>query len=420
MSELKHLHTYIAVSVAYSTFMFTDGVLRMILLLHFHTLDFTPIQLAMIFLMYEFVSMITNLYSGWIGAKFGMARTLYGGMIIQIIALSILAQMNPAWSIPASLAFIMVLQGMSGAAKDLTKNSSKSSIKIITDNQEGALFKWTARLTGSKNFIKGVGFLAGAALLGFLGFSNSLILVAILLTVVTVGIFVVRVPNLPTGEKGIRLREVFSKNQNVNRLALARMFLFGARDVWFVVGVPIYLFEIISDGSVAGDMKACLYVGIFTGVWIVVYGLVQALTPNFLRYNELPTATLVQYLKNWGRSIPTILVLLGGVTLFEQMELNWIPVTMLIGFFVFGFIFAVNSSIHSFLILAFSQTSRVTLDVGYYYMANSGGRLVGTLLSGVSFQLGGITLCLFTAGIMALLSWFATARISPARAASRQ
>ncbi len=417
MSELKHLHTYIAVSVAYSTFMFTDGVLRMILLLHFHTLDFTPIQLAMIFLMYEFVSMITNLYSGWIGAKFGMARTLYGGMIIQIIALSILAQMNPAWSIPASLAFIMVLQGMSGAAKDLTKNSSKSSIKIITDNQEGALFKWTARLTGSKNFIKGVGFLAGAALLGFLGFSNSLILVAILLTVVTVGVFVVRVPNLPTGEKGIRLREVFSKNQNVNRLALARMFLFGARDVWFVVGVPIYLFEIISDGSVAGDMKACLYVGIFTGVWIVVYGLVQALTPNFLRYNELPTATLVQYLKNWGRGIPTILVLLGGVTLFEQMGFNWIPVTMLIGFFVFGFIFAVNSSIHSFLILAFSQTSRVTLDVGYYYMANSGGRLVGTLLSGVSFQLGGITLCLFTAGIMALLSWFATARISSARAA---
>lgn len=417
MSELKHLHTYIAVSVAYSTFMFTDGVLRMILLLHFHTLDFTPIQLAMIFLMYEFVSMITNLYSGWIGAKFGMARTLYGGMIIQIIALSILAQMNPAWSIPASLAFIMVLQGMSGAAKDLTKNSSKSSIKIITDNQEGALFKWTARLTGSKNFIKGVGFLAGAALLGFLGFSNSLILVALLLTVVTVGVFVVRVPNLPTGEKGIRLREVFSKNQNVNRLALARMFLFGARDVWFVVGVPIYLFEIISDGSVAGDMKACLYVGIFTGVWIVVYGLVQALTPNFLRYNELPTATLVQYLKNWGRGIPTILVLLGGVTLFEQMGFNWIPVTMLIGFFVFGFIFAVNSSIHSFLILAFSQTSRVTLDVGYYYMANSGGRLVGTLLSGVSFQLGGITLCLFTAGIMALLSWFATARISSARAA---
>ena len=417
MSELKHLHTYIAVSVAYSTFMFTDGVLRMILLLHFHTLDFTPIQLAMIFLMYEFVSMITNLYSGWIGAKFGMARTLYGGMIIQIIALSILAQMNPAWSIPASLAFIMVLQGMSGAAKDLTKNSSKSSIKIITDNQEGALFKWTARLTGSKNFIKGVGFLAGAALLGFLGFSNSLILVAILLTVVTVGVFVVRVPNLPTGEKGIRLREVFSKNQNVNRLALARMFLFGARDVWFVVGVPIYLFEIISDGSVAGDMKACLYVGIFTGVWIVVYGLVQALTPNFLRYNELPTATLVQYLKNWGRGIPTILVLLGGVTLFEQMGFNWIPVTMLIGFLVFGFIFAVNSSIHSFLILAFSQTSRVTLDVGYYYMANSGGRLVGTLLSGVSFQLGGITLCLFTAGIMALLSWFATARISSARAA---
>ena len=396
--------------------MFTDGVLRMLLLLHFHTLDFTPLQLAMIFLMYEFVSMVTNLYSGWLGAKFGIARTLYGGMIIQIIALSILAQMNPEWSIPASLVFIMVLQGMSGAAKDLTKNSSKSSIKIITDNQEGALFKWTARLTGSKNFIKGLGFLAGAILLGALGFSNSLILIAVLLAVVTTGVFIVRVPNLPTGEKGIRLREVFSKNQNVNRLALARMFLFGARDVWFVVGVPIYLFEVVSDGSVAGDMRACLYVGIFTGVWIVVYGLIQALSPNFLKYDNLPTLTLVQYLKNWGRGIPAILLILGCITFFEQMGFNWVPATMLICFFVFGFIFAVNSSIHSFLILAFSQTSRVTLDVGYYYMANSGGRLIGTLLSGLSYQLGGITLCLFTAGFMALLSWFSSLRINPGQA----
>ncbi len=416
MSKLKQLHTYIAVSLAYGTFMFTDGVLRMILLLHFHTLDFTPVQLAMIFLMYEFVGMVTNLYSGWIGAKFGMARTLYGGMILQIISLSILAQMNPDWSVPASLAFIMVLQGMSGAARDLTKNSSKSSIKIITENQEGTLFKWTARLTGSKNFIRGVGFLSGAIFLGLLGFSNSLLLVAVILAVVTLGVLLYRVPNLPTGEKGIRLREVFSKNQNVNRLALARMFLFGARDVWFVVGVPIYFFEVISDGSLQGDMKACLLVGIFTGVWIVVYGLIQTLSPNFLKYDNLPTSTLVRNIKYWGQGIPTILLMLGVITLFEQMGFNWVPTTLLVGFFIFGFVFAVNSTIHSYLILAFSQSDRVTLDVGYYYMANSGGRLVGTFLSGLSFQLGGITLCLFTAGIMALLSLVASLRINPVQA----
>ena len=156
--------------------------------------------------------------------------------------------------------------------------------------------------------------------------------------------------------------------------------------------------------------------GIFTGVWIVVYGLIQALSPNFLKYDNLPTLTLVQYLKNWGRGIPAILLILGCITFFEQMGFNWVPATMLICFFVFGFIFAVNSSIHSFLILAFSQTSRVTLDVGYYYMANSGGRLIGTLLSGLSYQLGGITLCLFTAGFMALLSWFSSLRINPGQA----
>ncbi|MCY3727047.1 MAG: organoarsenical effux MFS transporter ArsJ [Rhodobacteraceae bacterium] len=413
MSELKHLHTYVVVSVGYGAFMFTDGVVRMILLLHFHTLDFTPVQLAMIFLMYELVSMITNLFSGWVGAKFGMARTLYGGLIIQIIALSILAQMNPDWSIAASLVFIMVLQGMSGAARNLTTTTSKSSLKIITDNQEGALFKWAARLTGSKNFIRGAGFLSGALLLGLLGFSTSLILIAGFLAVVTVGVVIVGISNLPMGEKSIRLREVFSKNENVNSLAMARMFLYGARDVWFVVGFPIYLFEVISDGSLAGDMRACLLVGLFTGVWIVVYGMIQTFSPNFVKYDNLPVLTLVQYLKNWGRGIPAILFILGGLTFLEHMNFNWIPATLILGLFIIGYIFAISSSIHSFLILAFSQSSRITLDVGYYYMANSGGRVIGTFLSGLSFQLGGISLCLFTASAMAVLAWFASLRIKP-------
>lgn len=393
--------------------MFTDGVTRMILLLHFHTLDFTPVQLAMIFLMYELVGMITNLYSGWMGAKFGMARTLYVGLIIQIISLFILAQIKPDWSIAASLVFIMVLQGMSGAARNLTTTTSKSSLKIITDNQEGALFKWAARLTGSKNFIRGVGFLSGAVMLGLIGFSHSLILIGGFRAVVTAGVIIVRVSNLPGGEKGIRLREVFSKNQNVNSLAMARMFLYGARDVWFVVGFPIYLFEVISDGSIAGDMRACLLVGLFTGVWIVFYGMIQTFSPNFVNYGNLPVLTLVQYLKNWGRGIPSILFILSGLTFLEHMNFNWIPATIILGLFIIGYIFAISSSIHSFLILAFAQSSRVTLDVGYYYMANSGGRVIGTFLSGLSYQLGGITLCMFTASATALLSWFVSLRIKP-------
>ena len=393
--------------------MFTDGVTRMILLLHFHTLDFTPVQLAMIFLMYELVGMITNLYSGWMGAKFGMARTLYVGLIIQIISLFILAQIKPDWSIAASLVFIMVLQGMSGAARNLTTTTSKSSLKIITDNQEGALFKWAARLTGSKNFIRGVGFLSGAVMLGLIGFSHSLILIGGYRAVVTAGVINVRVSNLPGGEKGIRLREVFSKNQNVNSLAMARMFLYGARDVWFVVGFPIYLFEVISDGSIAGDMRACLLVGLFTGVWIVFYGMIQTFSPNFVNYGNLPVLTLVQYLKNWGRGIPSILFILSGLTFLEHMNFNWIPATIILGLFIIGYIFAISSSIHSFLILAFAQSSRVTLDVGYYYMANSGGRVIGTFLSVLSYQLGGITLFMFTASATALLSWFVSLRIKP-------
>ena len=319
-----------------------------------------------------------------------MAMTLYGGLIIQIIALSILTQMNPDSSIAALLVFIMVLQGMSGAARNLTTTTSKSSLKKITDNQEGALFKWVARFTSSKNFIRGAGFLSGAVLLGLFGFSTPIILIAGFLAVVTVEVVIVGVSNLPLSEKGIRLREVFSKNKNVNSLAMARMFLYGAC-----------------------DMRACHLVGLFTGLRIVVYGMIQTFSPNFVKYGNLPILTLVQYLKNWGRGIPAIPFILGGLTFLEHMNFNWIPATLILGLFIIGYIFAISSSIHSFLILAFSQSSRVTLDVGYYYMANSGGRVIGTFLSGLSFQLGGISLCLFTASAIALLAWFASLRIKP-------
>ncbi len=411
MSELKNVHAYIAVSVAYCTFMLTDGALRMVLLLHFHTLDFSPIQLAYIFLLYEFMGMVSNLYAGWVGAKFGMVRTLVSGMIIQVVALLILAQLNPGWTLTVSVVFIMLLQGMSGVAKDLTKNSSKSAIKFMTTNAEGGMFKWTARLTGSKNAVKGLGFLLGAFLLGVIGFHNTLILMAIILIAVTIGVILYKIPNLPTGRASIRFKEVLSKNLNVNRLSTARLFLFGARDVWFVVGVPIYFFDVLSDGTVDGDNLACLLVGLFTGLWIVGYGLVQSASPNVFKYQKLPTMSLIGHAKTCILNLSGVLLLLSTLVYLSGMQDTWLTVTLVVGLAVFGIIFAFASSIHSYLILAFADDSRVTLDVGFYYMANAGGRFLGTFLSGLSYQFGGIILCLFTAGLLAIISWLATVRL---------
>ena len=90
----------------------------------------------------------------------------------------------------------------------------------------------------------------------------------------------------------------------------------------------------------------------------------------------------------------------------------WLTVTVVLGLLAFGVVFALNSALHSYLILAFTSAERVTMDVGFYYMANAAGRLLGTLLSGVSFQLGGLPLCLATAGAMAALSWLCARRLT--------
>ena len=413
MPKLKNIHAYISVSIAYCTFMLTDGALRMVLLLHFHTLAFTPVQLAYLFLLYEFSGMVSNLYAGWIGTKFGTARTLFLGMILQVVALLILAQLNPNWSVVLSVGFIMVLQGMSGVAKDLTKNSSKSTIKFITTNNQEGLFKWTARLTGSKNAVKGIGYLLGAFLLGIVGFQTALLLMAVVLAITTLGVIIFTIPDLPTGDVKTKLREVFSKSRNIKRLSLARLFLFGARDVWFVVGVPIYFFEVLSDGTIEGDQIACLIVGLFTGFWIVGYGVIQSISPHFFKYERLSILALISHTKKYVLYLFIVLFILGNLVYFTNMPSSWLTLSLTLGLIIFGIVFAINSAIHSYLILAFSDSSRVSLDVGFYYMANASGRLLGTFLSGLSFQLGGITLCLFTAGLMALISWVVTLWLSP-------
>ncbi len=408
----RGLSAYIAVTAAYWAFELTDGALRMLVLLHFNQLGYTPIQLAWLFLLYEVAGIVTNLSAGWIAARFGLTSTLYAGLALQVGALLALAQLDPAWSVGASVVFVMAVQGVAGVAKDLAKMSSKSAVKVLAPATEGGLFRWVAALTGSKNAVKGAGFFLGAALLGLFGFAASLWFMAAMLAAVLAGVVLLMPGGLPTGKKGRKFIEVFSKDARINRLSLARMFLFGARDVWFVVGIPIYFTAVLSDGTPEGNTRAFFLVGGFMAAWIIAYGAVQAAAPGLLRARDKPVAQIVRAAVTWVAMLAAIPLALAGLAVLAPPGTVWLTGALVAGLLAFGFVFAVNSSVHSYLILAFSSTERVTMDVGFYYMANAAGRLLGTLLSGISYQAGGLPLCLGTAGVMALLSWLSVRRLS--------
>ena len=398
------LSAYIAVTAAYWTFMLTDGALRMLVLLHFHTLGFSPVQLAYLFVLYEIAGVITNLGAGWIASRFGLTSTLYAGLGLQVLALLALAQLDPGWAIGKSVAFVMLVQGASGVAKDLAKISSKSAVKLLAPSQDGALFRWVAILTGSKNMVKGAGFLLGAVLLATLGFVWAVLGMAAILAAILLAVLIAMPPGLPKGRKDTKFSEVFSKSPNVNWLSAARVFLFGARDVWFVVGIPIYFYAVLSDDTTEGNRAAFFMIGTFMAVWVILYGLVQANAPRILRASQRSEADLIGAARTWGWGLTAVPVMLtlAAVTATEQQM--WLTLTLVIGLLIFGAAFAVNSSLHSYLILTFTKAERVTMDVGFYYMANAGGRLAGTLLSGLTYQAGGLALMLGTAAGMVAAS----------------
>jgi hypothetical protein len=400
----KGLSAYIAVTAAYWAFMLSDGALRMLVLLHFHTLGFSPVQLAYLFVLYEIAGVITNLGAGWIAARFGLTSTLYAGLGLQVLALLALAQLDPTWAIGTSVAFVMLVQGASGVAKDLAKMSSKSAVKLLAPSQDGALFRWVAILTGSKNMVKGAGFLLGAVLLATLGFVWAVLGMAVILATILLAVLIAMPAGLPKGRKGTKFSEVFSKSPNVNWLSAARVFLFGARDVWFVVGIPIYFYAVLSDGTTEGNRAAFFMIGTFMAVWVILYGLIQANAPRILRASQRSEADLIGAARTWGwgLAVVPIMLTLAAVTATEQQM--WLTLTLIIGLLIFGAVFAVNSSLHSYLILTFTKAERVTMDVGFYYMANAGGRLAGTLLSGLTYQAGGLALMLGTAAGMVAAS----------------
>jgi hypothetical protein len=330
---------------------------------------------------------------------------------VQVVALVALAQLDPSWSIAASVAFVMCVQGASGVAKDLAKMSSKSAVKLLAPKEDGGLFRWVAVLTGSKNAVKGVGFLLGAALLATLGFVAAVYAMAAVLAVILLAIIVFMPSGLPKGRKGAKFSEVFSKSANVNWLSAARVFLFGARDVWFVVGIPIYFYAVLSDGTEAGNRATFFLIGTFMAVWIILYGFVQANTPKLLRAAERGETALIADARTWALLLLTVPVVLTVAAMLSPEPQMWLTVTLVVGLLAFGALFAINSALHSYLILAFTQSERVTMDVGFYYMANAGGRLLGTVLSGLSYQAGGLALMLGTASAMVALSALASARL---------
>ncbi|MBR9762109.1 MAG: organoarsenical effux MFS transporter ArsJ [Rhodobacteraceae bacterium] len=411
-SRPEGLGAYVAVTAAYWAFMLSDGALRMLVLLHFHGLGFSPVQLAYLFLLYELAGVVTNLSAGWIAARFGLTRTLYAGLGLQVLALLALAELDPGWALWPSVAYVMAVQGASGVAKDLAKMSSKSAVKLLAPTGEGGLFRWVAVLTGSKNAVKGAGFLLGAALLALWGFTVSVLGMAVLLGLILTAVILVMPPGLPKGAKGTKFSEVFSKDPNVNWLSFARVFLFGARDVWFVVGIPIYFYAVLSDGSEEGNRIAFFTIGTFMAVWTILYGAVQAAAPKLLRAATRPEADLVQAARGWVGALIALPALLAALVAMAGEPQPWLTVTLIAGLLVFGAVFAVNSSLHSYLILAFTSGERVTMDVGFYYMANAAGRLLGTLLSGLSYQVGGLPACLGTAAALLALSWFGAGRLT--------
>ncbi|PRY95444.1 hypothetical protein BCF33_1064 [Hasllibacter halocynthiae] len=391
-------------TAAYWAFMLTDGALRMLVLLHFHTLGFTPLQLAGLFLLYEIAGVATNLAAGFLGTRFGLAATLKAGLAIQVAALLALAALDPAWAVGVSVAYVMAVQGLSGVAKDLSKTAAKSAVKALAG--EGALFRWVAALTGSKNAIKGLGFFLGAASLAAAGFVPALLAMAAGLGAILVAVVLLLPPGLPGASRGARFRQVLSPSRAVNGLSLARMFLFGARDAWFVVGLPLFLVEALAP--VIGGGSAFFVTGGFMALWIVGYGAVQGFAPAILRARGRSVAEIAAMAVDWAR---VLTVVTGLAVLASVAPEGWRVPLVLLSLLAFGVAFALNSSLHSYLILAFAGEGRITMDVGFYYMANAAGRLIGTAASGLAYAWGGLPACLSAAAVLSLLSMTAARRL---------
>lgn len=379
---------YLIVTGNYWAFTLTDGALRMLVVLHFHQLGYSPLQIASLFLFYEIFGVITNLVGGWLGARLGLNRTMNIGLGLQVLALLMLLVPVPWLTVP----WVMAAQAMSGIAKDLNKMSAKSSIKLLVPSgAQGTLYTWVALLTGSKNALKGVGFFLGAVLLMWLGFAGAVAAMAGVLALVWLLSLVLLREDLGKAKSKPKFRDIFSKSEAINILSAARLALFAARDVWFVIALPVFLSQTLG--------WSYSQTGGFLALWVIGYGAVQALAPYLTGKSRGKVPGGVAAVA-WAGALTFVPALIAWALMLDLDSFS----VVVGGLLLFGVLFAINSSLHSYLIVSFAGRDGVSLDVGFYYMSNAMGRLTGTLLSGWVFQLAGQG----TAGLQACL-WFSSA-----------
>lgn len=389
LAELSdEVRQYLIVTGNYWAFTLTDGALRMLVVLHFHGLGYSPLEIAMLFLFYEIFGVITNLIGGWLGAHLGLNRTMNIGLALQVVALSMLLVPDGMLTV----LWVMAAQALSGIAKDLNKMSAKSAIKLLVPGEEkSTLYHWVAILTGSKNALKGAGFFLGGALLAIWGFKGAVFAMAAVLTLVWLfSIFNLK-KELGRAKNKPRFTQIFSKSRAINTLSAARLFLFGARDVWFVVALPVYLATTFGwdHWSVSG----------FMALWIIGYGVVQSIAPQFTGKNrgKVPDG---QSAFVWAAALSVTPALIAIALSYDIQP----TICLIGGLLLFGALFAINSSLHSFLIVSYASEDGVSLDVGFYYMANAMGRLMGTVLSGWIFQVAGLGACLWISTLFVALA----------------
>lgn len=388
MSNLVNsaIRQYMIVTGNYWAFTLTDGALRMLVVLHFHQLGFNALNIALLFLFYEFFGVVTNLVGGWLGARIGLNKTMNIGLSLQIVSLLMLTLPSEYLSI----AWVMAAQALSGIAKDLNKMSAKSAIKsLIADDAQSTLFKWVAILTGSKNALKGFGFFLGGALLYSVGFQGAMWLMLAGLTLTLACSLLLLEKNLGASKAKPKFTEIFSNNRAINLLSAARLFLFASRDVWFVVALPVYLSTAMGwDHWLVGSVLAA---------WVIMYGFVQSIAPSITGQKS----GLVPSGRSAALWASALCVLPGLIALSLDPQKPWL---LLIGLAIYGVIFALNSALHSYLIVSYARKDGTSLDVGFYYMANAMGRLIGTIASGAAFQVWGLTACLYISSSLLLLA----------------
>lgn len=377
------IRQYLVITGNYWAFTLTDGALRMLVVLHFHQLGYSPLEIALLFIFYEFFGVVTNLVGGYLGARIGLNRTMNLGLFLQILALGMLAVPAVMLTVP----WVMAAQALSGIAKDLNKMSAKSGIKLLVpDGEQDRLYKWVAILTGSKNTLKGVGFFLGGVLLMAVGFTGAVVIMAVALGLVwLVSLFLLK-QALGKSKAKPKFSEILSKSRAINVLSAARMLLFGARDIWFVVALPVYLHTVFG-----WDFWK---VGGFMAAWVIGYGFVQTLAPRITGNMENRRPAVL-----WAAALALV-----PAAIAAGLMMGWSPHYVVIGgLLLFGVLFAINSSLHSYLIISYARGEGVSLDVGFYYMSNAAGRLLGTLLSGWVYQGYGLEACLWiSAGLVAM------------------